>query len=278
MGQEGTGTDWRGRGRKGGERIKFNLKGKFMTTVELNKIIAVEPSIKSRTFSEWTKLNNQAMKAALLMGIARTYSPLDEDGERFPDEQTQVQVRIEEILKRVAEVRGRLFDVVATKDWGNTIATADVKLRDGSVLLPRVPVTHLLFWEKELDVLHGFVKDLPTLDPARSWRLNEATNSYATDPEQTNKSKKVPQKFVKWQPPSADYKQEAQVDVWQEDKVVGHWTTIHYSGAIPATRKRELLDRVETLQEAVKFAREDANRTEVEQQKVGKMVFDYLFA
>ena len=39
----------------------------------------------------------------------------------------------------------------------------------------------------------------------------------------------------------------------------------------------ELLERVEKLQHAVKFAREEANNTEVSDQRVGAAVFDYLF-
>ncbi len=39
----------------------------------------------------------------------------------------------------------------------------------------------------------------------------------------------------------------------------------------------ELTERVEKLQRAVKFAREEANNHEVTQQKVGEAVFDFLF-
>jgi hypothetical protein len=46
---------------------------------------------------------------------------------------------------------------------------------------------------------------------------------------------------------------------------------------LPAQRINELLARVERLQEAVKFAREEANNLEVEEQKVGEKVFQYLF-
>ena len=38
-----------------------------------------------------------------------------------------------------------------------------------------------------------------------------------------------------------------------------------------------LLERVEKLQQAVKFAREEANNTEVTDQKVGAAIFGYLF-
>ena len=49
------------------------------------------------------------------------------------------------------------------------------------------------------------------------------------------------------------------------------------TGALPARRVNELLERVEKLQQAVKFAREEANNVEVEDQTVGEQVFGYLF-
>jgi hypothetical protein len=89
------------------------------------------------------------------------------------------------------------------------------------------------------------------------------------------RTKKVPRNHVKAE---ATEKHPAQVEVYHEDVVVGYWRTVKFSGALPAQRVNELLERVEKLQAAVKFAREDANGTEVTDQKPGKKVFDYLFA
>jgi hypothetical protein len=50
-----------------------------------------------------------------------------------------------------------------------------------------------------------------------------------------------------------------------------------FSGALPAQRVNELLDRVEKLQQAVKYAREEANNIEAEEPKVGERIFNYLF-
>jgi hypothetical protein len=47
---------------------------------------------------------------------------------------------------------------------------------------------------------------------------------------------------------------------------------------LPAKRINELVERVEKLQQAVKFAREEANNAEVTQQKTGEKIFGYLFA
>ena len=65
--------------------------------------------------------------------------------------------------------------------------------------------------------------------------------------------------------------------MYHEDVVVGYWKTVKFSGALPATRIKELLDRVDKLQQAVKYAREEANNTEVTDQHVGDTVFGYLF-
>ena len=50
-----------------------------------------------------------------------------------------------------------------------------------------------------------------------------------------------------------------------------------FSGALPARRVNELVDRIEKLQQAVKFAREEANGADAVDQRVGDAVFGYLF-
>jgi hypothetical protein len=58
---------------------------------------------------------------------------------------------------------------------------------------------------------------------------------------------------------------------------IGYWTTVKFSGALPARRVNQLLERVEKVQQAVKFARKEANGTEVEDQRIGDAVFGFLF-
>jgi tetrahydromethanopterin S-methyltransferase subunit G len=52
---------------------------------------------------------------------------------------------------------------------------------------------------------------------------------------------------------------------------------VKYSGAIPAKEVNEIVERIEKLQRAVKFAREEANRTTALQQEVGAKVLKYVF-
>jgi hypothetical protein len=244
-----------------------------MRVARLNQIIAVEKGVKSRSFAELTETHHGLQKTALLAGIARNYQPKDEDGEQYPPESTKVQLRAEEALRQTATTLTRLFDVTATKDWANCVAKADVKV-DGNTLLEGVPATYLLFLEKQLTDLHTFVSKLPVLDASDSWAFDQAADCWATEPVQTTKTKKIPRNHVKAE---ATDKHPAQVEVYYEDVVVGHWRTVKFSGALPAKRIKELVDSVDKLQQAVKFAREEANNTEVTDQRVGDKVFGYLF-
>ena len=239
----------------------------------LNQIIAVEKGVKSKSFADLTEAHHAVQKTAPLAGISRTYQPKDEEGEQLPAESTRVQIKAEEILRQVSTTLTRLFDVTATKDWTNCVARADVAV-DGRTLLRDVPVTYLLFLEKQLVDLHTFVKKLPVLDAAESWTFDASSDSWKTEPVRTVKTKKTPFNHVKAE---ATEQHPAQVEVFYEDVPVGYWTTVKFSGALPARRVNELLDRVDKLQQAVKFAREEANGTEVDGRGVGEAVFGYLF-
>jgi hypothetical protein len=240
----------------------------------LNQIIAVEKGVKSRSFQELTDAHQALQKPALLAGIARTYRPKDEEGEQLPPESTKVQVKAEEIIRQTTGILSRLFDVTATKDWTNCVAKADVVI-DGEPLLRDVPVAYLLFLEKQLVDLHTFVRKLPVLDAAESWSYDASADCFATDATQTTRTKKIPRNHVKAE---ATEKHPAQVEVYYEDVVVGYWKTVKFSGALPAKRVNELLERVEKLQQAVKFAREEANSTDVVDRETGEKVFRFLFA
>lgn len=241
---------------------------------KLNQIIAVEKGVKSQSFQDLTEAHQQLQKPALLSGIARTYRPKDEEGEPLPPEATKVQIKGEEVIRRTVATLTRLFDVTATKDWTNCAAKADVVV-EGRTLLERVPATYLLFLEKQLVDLFTFVKKLPVLDASETWGFDSSADCWATEPVQTLRTKKVPRNHVKAE---ATDKHPAQVEVYYEDVTVGYWRTVRFSGALPAQRVNELLARVERLQEAVKFAREEANAIEAVDQKVGERVFTYLFA
>lgn len=241
---------------------------------QLNQIIAVEKGVKADVAREVTDAYHAFQKPALLSGITRTYRPNSDEGDQLPPEQTLLQVRSGDVIDEVSSALTRLFDVVATKEWGNQQATADVVV-DSQTLVQAAPVPYLLFLEKQLVDLRTFIGTIPTLDPSEEWSFSENDNAYRTPVISTHRSKKVPRVLVK--APATD-KHQADTEVWHEDVVVGNWETVKFSGALPATRVKELQERVTKLREAVKVAREEANGTQVTQQTPGQTVLGYLFS
>jgi hypothetical protein len=240
---------------------------------KLNQIIAIQNGKKSQAKETLTQAYHQLQKPDLLAGISRTYKPKEETGEPQPPESKLVQVKVRELVNKVTQDLIEMFDVVATQDWANCQAKADVKV-DGQVLLSGVPVTHLLFLEKQLVDLQTFIEKLAVLDPGERWEFNSAQDCFASEPFQTTRTKKVPKSHVKYE---ATKEHPAQVEMYFEDVTAGTWTTVKYSGAIPATERNQMLDRVRKLSDAVKQAREEANSQEVEKKKVGEAVLNFVF-
>jgi hypothetical protein len=244
---------------------------------KLNQIIAIESGEKARTNKATAPIFHVAKNEAFFAGLTRTYEPLDETGEQLPEETARVKAIVGDLISQFVGQSTRLLDVSATKDMTNTTAFADVVVHD-EVILANVPVTFLLPFEKYLSQeVRGLIESLPTLDPAQDWTpsSSEREGIYETPVVRRHRTKKVNR--VLELAPATD-RHPAQVSLVAEDVLAGYWSEKKFSGAIPASRKAELVGRVEDLIAAVKFAREKANDTEVVDLKVGKAVFDHLFA
>lgn len=239
----------------------------------LNQVIALTPGKKAAAQKKLTEVHHLLAKGDKLFGITRDYKPLDENGEQQPAERKYVEVKCREAVRAAAPELAEMFDAVATVDIGNTHAKADVVV-DGVKVLEAVPVTHLLFLEKQLTDLQTFAEKLPVLDPAERWTFDPNTDTYVSEASQTNRTKKIPKNHEK--APATD-RHPAQVEIFTEDVLVGVWTVKKFSGAVPAKERNELLARVRKLAEAVKVAREEANNVEVVKQKVGAKVLKFVF-
>lgn len=242
-----------------------------MTT--LAQLLAVEKGVKSRTASAITGLYHLAQKPVLWSGITRTYTRRDDEGDRLPSESTLVQHTATAHLAAAQRELSRLIDVVAAKDAANREAAADVVV-DGDIIITAVPATTLLFLEKQLTDLRTFVDSIPILDPASTWDRDQSAGVWTTPPAQTTRSTKVPRNHVKYE---ATVQHPAQVDVFTEDVIVGTWTTRKLAGGLPSAEKAALLARVDALGDAVKVAREDANRQLVTDVHLARPIFEYLF-
>lgn len=243
----------------------------------LSQVIAIRTGVKTDIDQALTKNYHMLKRQELLRGQVRTYKPNDDDDFVYPSETQNVQIRAEEVLRNVTKDLARLFDVTACMDWTNQSARADVVLLAGDepfVLLQAVPVSYLMFLEKQLVNVETVVRNLPVLDATEVWEFDSATDTFKSAPVGTIKTKKIRRSHVL--APATD-RHPAQVESFTEDEPIGVWTTVKYSGAIPAQRLNKMLARVKALAEAVKFARESANMVEVADPKPGRRILDYVF-
>lgn len=244
---------------------------------KLHQIIAVRSGKTTRLGRLITETNKRLQKPALFNGLTRNYHPTQEaEGEQpetLPPEHNPVQFRADELLKDVQKAWTELLDLTATQDTANTQAKATVQI-NGTPILDNVPVTFLIFLEKQLEDIYTVISNVPVRDPGETWSKDDTTDLFASEEFFTNRMKKVPKTHVKY--PATEH-QEAQTEMYYEDVKVGEWHAKKFSGAMSQKEKNTLLDRTRQLQDAVKVARAEANEIEIEQQKVGTQVFGFIF-
>jgi len=245
---------------------------KGLIVTRLNQVVALEKSLKVRTNEALTRLYRAVQDPPKLSGLSRTYLPKDDEGDRLPSEKTQVQLNSENILREVSERLTALLDLTLTKDVANGTARADIVVDDVTIATA-VPVTYLLFLEKQFQELLVFAKSLPVLDPAESWSWSPASDCFVSEPTITTKSKKIPRNHVKAE---ATKEHPAQVEIFYEDMIVGTWTQTKGSGAMRLSRVRTIQARLFKLLDAVKAARESANMSTVTDLTIGSQIFGYL--
>lgn len=243
-----------------------------MSRLVLHQIIAAEKGAKSRLESVITEIYKGIQKPEEFKGFIKKYTPKDDEGERFQDEKKVIQRNYVDTIKKAKKAFADLFDTTATRDYANCNARADVIL-DGFTIV-QAPVTYLLFLEKKLVDIHTMVKALPTLDPDHEWTPDAQDNFFRSETVQTVKTKKI-NTVVTLAPATTEHAAQAQLA--QEDVSIGHWDTTNLSGAIPMKQKEEILERIERVIKEVKFAREKANTTEVDEQRFGDAILAQIF-
>ncbi len=241
---------------------------------KLNQVVGAEKEVKQKVTMYVTEAHQISQKSVLFNGFEKKYSPLEEGGEQFPPESQKVQYKVSDVLATLSGNFSQLFDATATKDYANCNARATVKIGD-EVLLENAPVPFLLFLEKQLDYVKTFIQKLPVLDSADVWEEDKNAGLWRTQPTTTHRNKKV-QKPIVLYPATPEHP--AQTQLITDDVLAGYWNQTKFSGAIPAPRKLELLNRVAELSKAVVEAREEANTTEAPDVNVGKSIFDFLLA
>ena len=240
--------------------------------IQQNQIIAIEKGAKNRKDKVLTELYKTVQKPVLFSGKIKKFEKINDDSPDLPEDSVKVQMIASEMIEKAADTLADLFDITATKDWGNCIAKSDIVV-DGEVVVEKVPVTYLLFLEKELTDLYTFINSVPTLDTSYDWNKDTNSKFYKSEPVKTQRTAKIQRPIVLY---DATDKHPAQTQLITEDQLIGYWNTTEHSGAMPIPEKEELLKRIEKLQRAVKSAREKGNSTEVEKIEVGKKLLNFV--
>jgi hypothetical protein len=193
-------------------------------SLKLNQVIAVEKGVKSKVQSDVDTIYKVAQKPSSFDGFSKTYKKKGEDDEDVPPQRQNVQVIAKRALLAIAQRWAELFDVTAQKDYANCAAKADIVI-DGMPILTSVPVTYLLFLEKQFNDLYTIVSKFPTLDPAEVWSYDENSDLNRTEPTLTTRTKKVQKPLVMY--PATD-KHPAQTQLIVEDVSVGTWEAVRF--------------------------------------------------
>jgi hypothetical protein len=242
---------------------------------KLNQINAMVTGRKSETEKAVTEIYKLLQKEVLFHGFERSYKPIDEEqGERLPPESTKIQQEAWKLIGQAREKWTELWDLTLTQDAANQKARADIVV-DGRTVLKEVPVTNLLFLEKQVNDVETFVSKLPTPDPSEEWAHDPTTGLLRSRAAQSVRTKKEPTRFEK---APATKEHPAQVDILYIDTPVGTWTRTQFSGCITADDKKATLARLRKLKDAIKVAREQANMIEAEPRKSSDALFDFIFA
>ena len=241
--------------------------------MKLHQLLPVIQKTKTATAKAKTALYHIIQKRDLFDGLSRTYAPRDDDGFIYPPESKSLNYKAEDIIRQFADANRELLNDCMAQDMANCRATADVEI-DGVTILSGVPVTYLLFLEKQVEDIKTFIASLPAQDITEEWVYDGTRDCFVSTPKLTTKTKKIVKPVVLYE---ATKEHPAQVKESSEDVPEGTWTALKFTGALSPARIKQLTNKVAKLEKAIAKAREAANQVEVATHDPATPIFDYLF-
>lgn len=244
---------------------------------QLHELLAVEGDLKG----EKEKIREEAIvaftkKPGLFIGTVKKLTMFSD--ERSNEEGEERQDLTETVPRKLDYIAGsfsRYWDVRLQKESANQEARADVEV-EGVVIFKDLPVSFLLGMEEELKQLRKVFDAVPTLAPGIEWQrdgtMGNDVYKMKHPMEKSKTEKKIEHKVLV--PPTKEHP--AQVTEWTEDKPVGKYTTISWSGMVTSLEKSTMLAKLDEMLRAFKKARQRANTQETKSIHVGKKIFDYI--
>lgn len=203
---------------------------------------------------------------------------LDEQdkGEEGTTDYASMSTTVPYTLNVVANAFAEYLDVVVQKERANTLAKATLEI-DKLVIGVDLPATFLLGLETKLHSLRILIKSIPTHAGGVEWEADENFRFpnvvRLKKPEITNKTRSTLKPFILAE---ATKEHKAQVEKLKEDVVCGKYTNNRWSGMMSGTQKSNMLLRLDKLAEAVKIARQKANRQEIDAIEIGENIVSYI--
>ena len=189
--------------------------------------------------------------------------------------QSDIQSTVAKELEWISAHVSKSLDANLQIADANTKAKADIVMEDGTVLAAGVPATALLELEKSITQIHTLVSAIPTLDPAKGFDLDPATNTYRARPITKNRTKKDKVVIVKYE---ATKEHPAQTELIDKDVPIGSISEQEWSGLITPSHKAELIANVESVGRAIRQARSRANEQEIDKsKKIGQALLNKIF-
>ncbi len=240
----------------------------------LAAVVANVEDVHTRAMREILEESKRTRQPALYNGQTRTYTPfVDEPRNEQPDLDTPVQVIADDQFGRVMQLCQEMWDAAAVRDRSNMVAKATVMV-DGMPLIEDAPVPFLLYLEKQLHELRVLAGQMPVRDPAERWGFDEDNGVYRTAPTKSHRTANV-KKVLTLVPPTDKHPGQAQP--YSEDEPVGTYHTTKFTSAWSLTARRDLVDRITRLIDAVKRARVQANQVEAAEWAPAAAIAGYLW-
>jgi hypothetical protein len=241
----------------------------------IHALLAVEPDLKNVA----TKILNETMntfakKSEHFDGIRKSY--VSEDDSATGTNNTELKEVVTTVAEKIAYSSPAIaagINAQLSKEQTNSSGTVEAELAVGDTNFGKLSATALLTLEKEMVKIRKMYELIPTLDPAKTWSMDEVSGKWKT-PETTTFRTGKKEDWITVSPATKEHP--AQVKLVTKDVPVGKYLTSYMSGKITPTNKSKLLDRVDSLILAVKRARSLANQAEVVKCNVGSQIFEYI--
>lgn len=246
---------------------------------KLHELLATDGNLKGQ--AQKCRLELQATlekKRHLFEEKLVTFTPLAENTPSETREKREIQSTVRKEVDWLSSILVKSLDAAYAIDVANTEAKADIVLEDDTTLAKAVPATALLQLEKRMREVLNFVKAIPTLDPAKGFKLDAAREAgiYVAREVTKASTQKVQEPLVLL-PPTKEHP--GQVSLISKDVKVGTILEQEWSALITPAIKAELLERGEALLRAVTKARARANDHEIDPKsnKIGHKLLEYIF-